>query len=64
MFPVKLSSFILSSCLQTLRQTLESGKPLAFPDGLLINGQAHSTFTGNPGKPVFFKGYSSNMHKV
>ncbi|RZC30596.1 L-ascorbate oxidase-like isoform C [Glycine soja] len=40
---------------KTLRQTLDSGKSLAFPDGLLINGQAHSTFTGNQGKTYMFR---------
>ncbi|XP_020216553.1 L-ascorbate oxidase homolog [Cajanus cajan] len=40
---------------KTLRQTLDSGKPLAFPDGLLINGQPHSTFTGNQGKTYMFR---------
>ncbi|KAL9327690.1 hypothetical protein ACSQ67_002693 [Phaseolus vulgaris] len=32
---------------KTLRQTLDSGKSIGLPDGLLINGQPHSTFTGN-----------------
>ncbi|KAF7809761.1 L-ascorbate oxidase-like protein [Senna tora] len=32
---------------QTLRQTLDSGRSLANPDGLLINGQAHTTFNGD-----------------
>ncbi|OIW10968.1 hypothetical protein TanjilG_22775 [Lupinus angustifolius] len=40
---------------KTLRQTLDSGKSLAFPDGLLINGQAHSTFTVNQGKTYMFR---------
>lgn len=45
----------MSCCLQTLSQTLDSGKSLAFPDGLLINGQAHSTFTVNQGKTYMFR---------
>ncbi|OIV94745.1 hypothetical protein TanjilG_12958 [Lupinus angustifolius] len=40
---------------KTLRQTLDSGKSLAFPDGLLINGQARSTFTANQGKTYMFR---------
>ncbi|CAL0311533.1 unnamed protein product [Lupinus luteus] len=40
---------------KALRQTLDSGKSLAFPDGLLINGQAHSTFTVNQGKTYMFR---------
>ncbi|KAK7252848.1 hypothetical protein RIF29_37090 [Crotalaria pallida] len=40
---------------KTLRQTLDSGKSLAFPDGLLINGQAHSTFIVNQGKTYMFR---------
>ncbi|KAJ0040817.1 hypothetical protein Pint_28125 [Pistacia integerrima] len=34
---------------KTLQQTLDSGKSLPFPDGVLINGQAHTTFTGDQG---------------
>ncbi|KAF7827971.1 L-ascorbate oxidase-like protein [Senna tora] len=34
---------------KTLRQTLDSGRSLANPDGLLINGQAHTTFNGDQG---------------
>ncbi|XP_061340811.1 L-ascorbate oxidase homolog isoform X2 [Gastrolobium bilobum] len=40
---------------KTLRQSLDSGKSLAFPDGLLVNGQAHSTFTGDQGKTYMFR---------
>jgi len=36
--------------LQALRESLDSGKSLAFPDGLLINGQAHSTINGDQGQ--------------
>lgn len=35
--------------LQILRQTLDSGKSLPFPDGVLINGQGHTTFNGDQG---------------
>lgn len=35
--------------LQILRQTLDSGKSLPFPDGVLINGQGHTTFSGDQG---------------
>ncbi|XP_044511456.1 L-ascorbate oxidase homolog [Mangifera indica] len=40
---------------KTLQQTLDSGKSLPFPDGLLINGQANTTFTGDQGKTYMFK---------
>ena len=36
--------------LQALRESLDSGKSLAFPDGLLINGQTHSTINGDQGQ--------------
>lgn len=32
-----------------MSQSLDSGKSIGFPDGLLINGQVHSTFTGDQG---------------
>lgn len=40
---------------KTLRQTLDSGKSLPFPDGVLINGQAHSTFSGDQGKTYMLR---------
>lgn len=40
---------------KVLRQSLDLGKSLGFPDGLLINGQVHSTFTGNQGKTYMFR---------
>ncbi|KAF7809796.1 L-ascorbate oxidase-like protein [Senna tora] len=40
---------------KTLRQTLDSGRSLANPDGLLINGQAHTTFNGDQGKTYMFR---------
>ncbi|XP_028768450.1 L-ascorbate oxidase homolog [Neltuma alba] len=40
---------------KTLRGTLDSGKPLASPDGLLINGQTHTTFSGDQGKTYMFR---------
>ncbi|KAL5754829.1 hypothetical protein ACOSP7_023049 [Xanthoceras sorbifolium] len=40
---------------KTLRQTLDSGKSLPSPDGVLINGQGHSTFSGDQGKTYMFR---------
>ncbi|AES94783.1 putative L-ascorbate oxidase [Medicago truncatula] len=40
---------------KVLRQSLDLGKSPGFPDGLLINGQVHSTFTGNQGKTYMFR---------
>ncbi|XP_015963948.1 L-ascorbate oxidase homolog [Arachis duranensis] len=40
---------------KTLRQTLDSGKSLGLPDGLLINGQTRPTFTGNQGQTYMFR---------
>ncbi|XP_058777945.1 L-ascorbate oxidase homolog [Vicia villosa] len=40
---------------KVLSQSLDSGKSIGFPDGLLINGQVHSTFTGNQGKTYMFR---------
>ncbi|KAJ4714953.1 L-ascorbate oxidase-like [Melia azedarach] len=40
---------------KTLQQNLDSGKALPFPDGVLINGQAHTTFTGDQGKTYMFR---------
>ncbi|XP_057730258.1 L-ascorbate oxidase homolog isoform X1 [Arachis stenosperma] len=37
---------------KALQQSLDSGKSLSFPDGLLINGQAHTTLNGDQG--MFF----------
>ncbi|KAE9614340.1 hypothetical protein Lal_00016685 [Lupinus albus] len=39
----------------TLQESLDSGKSLAFPDGLLINGQAHTTVNGEQGKTYMFR---------
>ncbi|KAG9135859.1 hypothetical protein Leryth_002568 [Lithospermum erythrorhizon] len=38
-----------------LQKTLDSGKSLWFPDGLLVNGQTQSTFTGDQGKTYMFR---------
>ncbi|GER35686.1 SKU5-like protein, partial [Striga asiatica] len=38
-----------------LQQILDSGKPLPSPDGILINGQGHSSFSGNQGKTYMFR---------
>ncbi|KAG0464923.1 hypothetical protein HPP92_019087 [Vanilla planifolia] len=41
---------------KSLRQTLDSGKPLPFPDGLLINGIPQSfSFSGDEGKTYLFR---------
>ncbi|CAA3007890.1 L-ascorbate oxidase homolog [Olea europaea subsp. europaea] len=44
---------------KALQQTLDSGKPLPYPDGVLINGQTKSSFTGDQGKTYMFR--VSNM---
>ncbi|GAB2251908.1 hypothetical protein Droror1_Dr00004755 [Drosera rotundifolia] len=42
--------------MQVLQQTLDSGKPFPFPDGLLINGNRDSSvFTGQGGKTYMFR---------
>uniref|UniRef100_A0ACD5UQ67 Uncharacterized protein n=1 Tax=Avena sativa TaxID=4498 RepID=A0ACD5UQ67_AVESA len=38
-----------------LRQTLDSGSPLPFPDALLINGMPADTFVGDQGKKYLFR---------
>ncbi|CAM8903854.1 unnamed protein product [Rhodiola kirilowii] len=40
---------------KALQQTLDSGKSLRFPDGVLINGQTHPAFTGEQGKTYMFR---------
>ncbi|KAK6923004.1 Multicopper oxidase, N-terminal [Dillenia turbinata] len=40
---------------KVLQQLLDSGKKLPFPDGVLINGQTHSTFSGDQGKTYMFR---------
>ncbi|KAJ4714954.1 L-ascorbate oxidase-like [Melia azedarach] len=40
---------------KTLQQTLDSGKSLPFPDGVLINGLTHTTFSGDQGKTYMFR---------
>lgn len=44
---------------KTLQAYLDSGKTLPFPDGVLINGQTYSTFSGDQGKTYMFR--ISNM---
>ncbi|GAA0162278.1 oxidase [Lithospermum erythrorhizon] len=44
---------------KALQRTLDSGKSLRSPDGLLINGQAQGTFSGDQGKTYMFR--ISNM---
>ncbi|KAL6273796.1 hypothetical protein ACE6H2_024488 [Prunus campanulata] len=38
-----------------LQQTLDSGKSLPFPAGVLINGQTSNTFSGDQGKTYMFR---------
>ncbi|KAM6564417.1 hypothetical protein CsatB_024415 [Cannabis sativa] len=40
---------------KALQATLDSGKTLPFPDGILINGQPTTTFTGDQGKTYKFR---------
>ncbi|KAK9948792.1 hypothetical protein M0R45_004354 [Rubus argutus] len=40
---------------KALQQSLDSGKSLPFPDGVLINGQASTTFSGDLGKTYMFR---------
>ncbi|KAH9616998.1 hypothetical protein KSS87_023233 [Heliosperma pusillum] len=40
---------------KTLQQTLDAGKALPFPDGLLINGQTRSSFTADKGRTYKFR---------
>ncbi|KAI5665895.1 hypothetical protein M9H77_15748 [Catharanthus roseus] len=40
---------------KALQQTLDSGKPLPFPDGVLINGRTQTTFSGDQGKTYLFR---------
>ncbi|PKI47867.1 hypothetical protein CRG98_031741 [Punica granatum] len=40
---------------KTLQKFLDSGRSLPFPDGVLINGQGHSTFSGDQGKTYMFR---------
>lgn len=34
---------------QSLQESLDAGRSLPLPDGVLINGQTHSTFSGDQG---------------
>lgn len=40
---------------KVLQGSLDSGKSLPFPDGILINGQAKTSFTGDQGKTYRFR---------
>ncbi|XP_010547509.1 PREDICTED: L-ascorbate oxidase homolog [Tarenaya hassleriana] len=40
---------------KTLQQRLDSGSPLPFPDGILINGQTQTTFTGDQGNTYMLR---------
>ncbi|XP_062002151.1 L-ascorbate oxidase homolog [Rosa rugosa] len=60
-YPLPESDFTLlvgdwyKSSHQALQKSLDSGKSLPFPDGLLINGQASTTFGGDQGKTYMFR---------
>ncbi|KAG6729349.1 hypothetical protein I3842_01G024100 [Carya illinoinensis] len=49
-----------------LQQSLDSGRSLSFPDGVLINGQAQNTFSGDEGKTYMFRisnvGFSTSLN--
>lgn len=53
MFVILFTFFLynnnMSSCCQGLRQYLDAGKSLTFPDGVLINGQTQSSYSGDQG---------------
>ncbi|KAM2546494.1 hypothetical protein TB1_017908 [Malus domestica] len=40
---------------KSLQQSLDSGKSLPFPTGVLINGQTSNTFSGDQGKTYMFR---------
>ncbi|XP_074295406.1 L-ascorbate oxidase homolog [Silene latifolia] len=40
---------------KSLQQNLDAGSALPFPDGLLINGQTHTSFTADQGKTYKFR---------
>ncbi|KAK2999588.1 hypothetical protein RJ639_023493 [Escallonia herrerae] len=40
---------------KALQQYLDSGRTLPFPDGVLINGQTQSSFSGDQGKTYMFR---------
>ncbi|KAI4386705.1 hypothetical protein MLD38_004614 [Melastoma candidum] len=48
---------------KTLQQVLDSGKSLPFPDGLLINGQKTTTFSGQQGKTYLFRVSNTGLSK-
>lgn len=54
-FTLLIGDWYKSTSHKTLQQYLDSGKPLPFPDGVLINGQAHTTFNGDQGKTYMFR---------
>ncbi|KAJ6678478.1 MULTI-COPPER OXIDASE [Salix viminalis] len=60
-FPVPDGDFTLligdwyKSSHKTLQAYLDSGRTLSFPDGVLINGQTYSTFSGDQGKTYMFR---------
>ncbi|EXC24855.1 L-ascorbate oxidase-like protein [Morus notabilis] len=51
---------------KALQGSLDSGKSLPFPDGILINGQVTTTFTGDQGKTYKFRvsnvGFSTSFN--
>ncbi|KFK28370.1 hypothetical protein AALP_AA8G506600 [Arabis alpina] len=60
-YPLPVSDFTLligdwfKTNHKTLQQKLDSGGILPFPDGLLINGQTQTTFTGDQGKTYMLR---------
>ncbi|CAN8264119.1 unnamed protein product [Cochlearia groenlandica] len=60
-YPLPVSDFTLligdwfKTNHKTLQQRLDSGGILPFPDGLLINGQTQTTFTGDQGKTYMLR---------
>ncbi|XP_050388016.1 L-ascorbate oxidase homolog [Argentina anserina] len=60
-YPIPESDFTLlvgdwyKTSHQELQKSLDSGKSLPYPDGLLINGQASTTFSGDQGKTYMFR---------
>lgn len=51
---------------KVLQQRLDAGKNLPFPNGVLINGQAHPSFSGDQGKTYMFRisnvGFKSSLN--
>ncbi|KAJ0234357.1 hypothetical protein HA466_0273940 [Hirschfeldia incana] len=60
-YPLPVSDFTLligdwfKTNHKTLQQRLDSGEVLPFPDGMLINGQTQTSFTGDQGKTYMLR---------